>query len=72
VAGKNRFLLHQPKPLMKFIASVVQHFPGRPLTPDAIDFITMEGEADTGPLVATFGLPLTPLREGLATYLSRR
>lgn len=71
VAGKRRFLLHQPKPLMKAVASVAQHLPGRPLTPGAIDFITMDPIADTTELRAVFGLPLTPLAEGLATYLPR-
>lgn len=70
-AGKRRFLLHQPKPLMKAIASIAQLLPGRPLTPDAIDFITMDPIADTTELRAVFGLPLTPLAEGLATYLPR-
>lgn len=71
VAGMRRFLLHQPKSLMKLAASVVQHLPGRPLTPDAVDFITLDAVADVGPLVATFGLELTPLERGLATYLGR-
>ena len=70
-AGKRRFLLHQPAALMKLIAGVVQHVPGRPLTPGAVDFITMDGVADTREIVQTFGLPLTPLAEGLATYLPR-
>ena len=70
-SGKRRFLLHQPKPLMKFVASIVQHAPGRPLTPDAIDFITMEGLADTKLLTSVFGRRLTPLNEALATYLPR-
>ncbi len=68
-AGKRRFLLHQPKVLMKLVGSVAQHLPGRPLTPDAIDFITMDGIADTSKLTAVFGLPLTPLGEALETYL---
>ncbi len=72
VAGKRRLLFHNPKPLMKALASVVQFAPGRPLTPDAIDFITMDGVADNGPLQAMFGLPLTALEDGLATYLSAR
>lgn len=71
-AGKKRFLLHQPAGLMKLAAAVAQHMPGRPLTPDAIDFITMDGVADTGPLVEAFGLRLTPIAEGLATYLPKR
>jgi NADH dehydrogenase len=71
VAGKRRFLLHQPKGLMKAGASIIQHVPGRPLTPDAVDFITGDGVVDTSELTSTFGLPLTPLRDGLATYLGK-
>jgi hypothetical protein len=68
-SGKRRFLLHQPKWLMKTVARVVQHAPGRPLTPGAIDFITMDGVVDTTPVREAFALPLTPLAEGLGTYL---
>ncbi|HEY5475890.1 MAG TPA: NAD(P)H-binding protein [Tepidiformaceae bacterium] len=70
VAGKRRFLLHQPKAVMKAIAALAQFAPGRPLTPDGIDFVTMEAIADTTALMRAFGLPLTPLSKGLATYLS--
>ncbi|MCC6387222.1 MAG: NAD(P)H-binding protein [Dehalococcoidia bacterium] len=66
--GKKRFLLHQPAWLMKMVASVAQFAPGRPLTPDAIDFILMDPISDTAGLTATFGLPLTPLAEALRTY----
>jgi uncharacterized protein YbjT (DUF2867 family) len=69
VAGKRRLLLHQPVALMKAVAAVVQHVPGRPLTPDAIDFITQDAVAETGPLREAFGLELTPLERALATYL---
>jgi uncharacterized protein YbjT (DUF2867 family) len=72
VSGKKRALIHQPKPLMKFIAGILQHLPGRPLTPDAIDFVTMDGDANTAALEETFGLPPTPLADGLATYLAPR
>ncbi|MCK9518811.1 MAG: NAD(P)H-binding protein [Dehalococcoidia bacterium] len=71
VAGKRRFLLHQPTWLMKAVASVAQHLPGRPLTPGAIDFITMDPTSDTTELREVFGLPLTPLAAGLATYLPK-
>lgn len=69
VSGKRRFLLHSPKWLMKPVAGIVQHLPGRPLTPDAIEFVTMDGVADTASLQQTFGLRLTPLDEALRTYL---
>jgi NADH dehydrogenase len=71
VSGRRRFLLHSPKPVMKLVASVAQFAPGRPLTPDAIDFITMDGVADTSALREVFGLRLTPLEDGLAAYLKR-
>ncbi len=70
-SGKRRLMLHNPKPLMKLVASVLQHAPGRPLTPDAIEFITMDGIADTTALTQVFGLKLHSLQEGLATYLPR-
>ncbi len=69
VAGRRRPLFHQPKALMKVIAGALQFAPGRPLTPGAVDFITMDGTADTSALVAAFGLRLTPLPEALASYL---
>jgi NADH dehydrogenase len=71
VSGRRRVLMHQPVWLMKLVARVVQHVPGRPLTPGAVDFITMDGVADIGPLMETFGLQLTPIERGLATYLTR-
>jgi uncharacterized protein YbjT (DUF2867 family) len=70
VAGKRRWLFHQPKALMKAVAGVAQFAPGRPLTPDGIEFVTMEAIADTSELTRAFGLTLTPLAEALATYLS--
>ena len=70
VKGKKRFLLHSPKPLMKLVASVIQHAPGRPLTPGAIDFITTDGVADTAALQEVYGLKLRSLEEGLRTYLA--
>lgn len=68
-SGKRRMLLHQPKTLMKAVAALAQFAPGRPLTPDGIDFVTMEAVADTTELTRAFGLTLTSLSEGLATYL---
>ena len=73
VAGLRRPILHQPVALGKLLATFLQLLPGPPLTPDAIDFITHEAVADNSALESAFGGPkLTPLREGLATYLARR
>lgn len=71
VAGKRRALLHQPKWLMKAVASVAQFAPGRPLTPGLVDFVTMDGAVDTAALTAAYGLALTPLEDGLRSYLAR-
>ncbi len=73
VAGKRRFLLHQPKPVMKALAAVLQFAPGPlRLTPDAVEFITQDAVADIGPLQEAFGLRLTPLEEALRSYLGAR
>lgn len=69
VAGLRRPILHQPVALGKLLATFLQLLPGPPLTPDAIDFITGEAVADNAALERVFGPRLTPLREGLATYL---
>lgn len=72
VVGRRRLLLPAPKFAMKALASVVQLLPGRPLTPDAVDFITMDALADPTGISEKLGLTPTPLREGLATYLGKR
>ncbi|MEX0682005.1 MAG: NAD(P)H-binding protein [Dehalococcoidia bacterium] len=71
VAGRRRLLLPAPKPVMKALASVLQFMPGRPLTPDAIDFITMDALADPTEISRKLGLRPTPLRDGLETYLGK-
>lgn len=72
VLGKRKPLVHQPVWLMKalFAPKAWLHALPLPLTPEGLEFATMDATADTGPLLAAFpGLRLTPLREGLATYL---
>ena len=69
VAGRKRPMLHQPAAMGKALATVLRLLPGPPLTPDAIDFITHEAVADNSALERVFAPKLTPLREGLATYL---
>ncbi len=70
VAGLRRPILHQPVALGKLLATFLQLLPGPPLTPDAIDFITHEAVADNSALDRVYAPKLTPLREGLASYLS--
>jgi hypothetical protein len=54
------------------MGSVLQFLPGPPLTPDAIDFISHEATADNSALQRVFTPRLTPLREGLSSYLAHR
>jgi len=72
VSGRRRLLLPAPTFVMKALASVIQFAPGRPLTPDAIDFITMDALGDPTDISGKLGLTPTPLREGLAAYLTKR
>ncbi len=69
VQGKKRLLLHHPVWFMKIVAGVAQFLPGRPLTPDAMDFVTMEGTADNTEVVEAFNIPMKTLEEGVSTYL---
>lgn len=71
IAGRRRLILPAPRFLMKGVAAVLQFVPGRPLTPDAVDFITADAVADNSTIPPALGLRLTPLREGLATYLGK-
>ena len=69
-AGRRRLLLAAPKPVMKVVASVLQFLPGKPLTPDAVDFITADALADPAELERALGIKMTPLRQALSTYLA--
>ena len=71
VAGRRRLLLSTTKGLMKLAASVLQNMPGRPLTPDAVEFITLDALADPAEVQAALGVRVTPLREALETYLGQ-
>jgi hypothetical protein len=69
VAGKKKPILHQPIAVGKLIGSVLQLLPSPPLTADSIDFITHDAVADNSNVERVFASKLTPLREGLATYI---
>jgi hypothetical protein len=70
VQGRKKGLLHQPAFVGKIIGSL-PNVPGLPaLTADAIDFITNPAVADNSAVIRVLSPRLTPLREGLATYLA--
>jgi len=70
VAGIRRPILPGPTPLIKLAAWPMRFLPTPPLTPDAVDFINAPAIVDTRPLLAALPRRLTPLGEGLATYLT--
>lgn len=70
--GRRRPLLSFPKGLMKLLATFLQLLPGPPLTPDAVEFITMDALADPTEVQRTLGITVTPLRQALTTYLAPR
>jgi nucleoside-diphosphate-sugar epimerase len=72
VMGKRKPLIHFPAFLPKAAGTVAQFLPNPPLSPDAVEFVTGDALADTSNLLEAFDLRLTPLREGLATYLAPR
>jgi NADH dehydrogenase len=76
IMGRRRPILRIPKPVGKIQGALAQHLPGRPLTPDAVEFVSQGGAvtaADRGLLAVRFPeFRTTPLREGLVSYLRPR
>jgi uncharacterized protein YbjT (DUF2867 family)/ligand-binding SRPBCC domain-containing protein len=70
VAGIRRPIVPGPAPLIKLGVLPLTLLPSPPLTPDAVDFINQPATVDIEPLLARMPRRLTPLDEGLATYLA--
>ena len=68
-AGLSRPIVPGPTPLIKLAAAPLALLPEPLLTPAAVDFINQPATVDLGPLLARMPRRLTPLDEGLATYL---
>jgi NADH dehydrogenase len=71
VAGRRRPILHQPAIVGKTLGTLASVLPTPPLSAGAVDFITTPAVADNANLERVFSPRLTPLREGLETYLGR-
>ncbi|HEY7270640.1 MAG TPA: complex I NDUFA9 subunit family protein [Dehalococcoidia bacterium] len=69
VLGRKRFILHQPVFVGKALGTVAGLLPFAPLTADAVEFIVQPAVADNSALEHALAPKLTPLREGLETYL---
>jgi uncharacterized protein YbjT (DUF2867 family)/ligand-binding SRPBCC domain-containing protein len=70
VAGLRRPIVPGPTPLIKLIAIPLSWLPSPLLTPDGVDFINQPAVVDVGPLLERMPRRLTPLEEGLRTYLA--
>lgn len=71
VVGRRRPILHQPVFIAKAIGTVASILPVPPLTADAVEFLVQPAVADTSNLQRVLSPQLTPLREGLETYLKK-
>jgi len=72
--GRRRPVLHIPRRIGRLQGSLLQHLPGRPLTPDAVDFVSQGGavtDQDRALLAERFPeFRPVALRQGLS-YLAR-
>ncbi len=64
-----RAVIPGPAAVLKVASAPLTLLPEPPLTPDAIDFINQPATVDVAPLLARMPRRLTPLAEGLSTYL---
>jgi len=70
VAGIDKLILPGPATLIKLGVAPLALLPEPPMTPSAIDFVNQPATVDIGPLLERMPRRLTPLHEGLATYLA--
>ncbi len=69
-AGVRRPIIPAPAPLLKLLVAPLALLPRPIMTPAAIDFINQPATVDVAPLLARMPRRLTPLDEGLRTYLA--
>ena len=69
-AGLRRPIIPGPSRLIRLAAAPLTLLPSPPLTPDAVDFINQPAIVDVSPLLERMPRRLTPLHEGMATYLA--
>jgi len=70
ITGRRRPIVHVPEGLLLIAGAVAEKLPGALFSRDAVAFLVADNDCDIKPLVAEFGIGLTPAREGLA-YLAR-
>jgi NADH dehydrogenase len=70
IAGLPRPVIPVPAALVRLSATPLTLLSTPPLTPDAVDFINQPATVDVAPLLERMPRRLTPLDEGLASYLA--
>ena len=71
ITGRHRPILHVPEALLIVAGAIAERLPGALFSRDAVAFLVADNRCDIKPLIAEFGLTLTPAPEGLA-YLARQ
>lgn len=72
ILGRRRTILHIPTSLVKLAAACAALLPGQILSPDAVDFVTQDGIADSDLARRRFpAFQPRDLATGLAEYVSR-
>ncbi len=72
LSGHRRPIVHVPETLMRLCGSLGGILPRPIFSRDAVDFLLADNRCDVAPLIAEFGLRLTPARVGMAYLKSAR
>lgn len=72
VIGHRRPIIHAPESTLRIVAGLLEKLPKPILSRDAITFVTADNACDIKPLVAEFGIRLTPMREGISYLAPKR
>jgi NADH dehydrogenase len=70
-SGHRRPIVHIPAGLMRGFGALAEKLPSPLLSRDAVTFVTADNACDIAPLVAEFGVKLTPARVGMR-YLAKK
>jgi uncharacterized protein YbjT (DUF2867 family) len=66
LSGHRRPIVHVPQTLMRMAGVLGEMLPRPVFSRDAVDFLITDNRCDIGPLIAEFGIRLTPARAGMA------
>src|SRR5260221_7262177 len=69
ITRHRRPIVHLPESILLIAGAVAEKLPGALFSRDAVAFMVADNDCDIQPLMAEFGLALTPARDGLA-YLA--